>query len=98
MLRITKETQGNTVVLFLEGRIDTNTAPELETELKDLTDVTALILDFGKVDYVSSAGLRVLLSAQKKIGGQGGMKLIRVGEAVMEILEITGFTDILNIE
>ena len=82
-----------------EGRIDTLTAPELEKKLSEiLTGVTELVLDMDKVEYVSSAGLRVILKVQKLMHHQGKMKLVRVNESVMEVFEITGFSDILNIE
>mgnify|MGYP002626709185 CR=1 FL=1 len=75
------------------------TAPELETELMGvIDDVAALTLDFEKLDYISSAGLRVLLSAQKKMNTKGEMKLTHVNDTIMEIFEVTGFSDILTIE
>ena len=99
MLNVTKNTEKDTLTVALEGRLDTITAPQLEEELqKSLDGVTALILDLEKLEYISSAGLRVLLSAQKKMNGQGSMKVIRPGETVMEIFEVTGFSDILTIE
>ena len=82
-----------------EGRIDTLSAPELEKKLCEiLGDVSELVLDMAKVEYVSSAGLRVILKIQKTMLRQGKMKLISVNESVMEVFEITGFSDILNIE
>ena len=85
--------------IALEGRLDTMTAPDLEKELKEsLEGVTSLKFDFEKLDYISSAGLRVLLSAQKIMNRQGEMKLTGVNETVMEIFEVTGFSDILTIE
>ena len=99
MLSITKNKDNTAVTLCLEGRLDTSTAPQLESALKDCLDgVTALTMDMEKLEYISSAGLRVLLSAQKRMNEQGGMKLIRVGETLMEIFEVTGFSDILTIE
>ncbi len=87
------------LTLVLEGRLDTVTAPELENALKDaLNDVTKLTLDFTALDYISSAGLRVLLSTQKRMNKQGEMKLVGVNETIMEIFEVTGFSDILTIE
>ena len=87
------------LTLALEGRLDTVTAPELEKELKaSLEGVRSLIFDFSGLEYVSSAGLRVLLLAHKTMSRQGEMKLIHVGENIMEIFEVTGFTDILTIE
>ncbi|MBQ1631972.1 MAG: STAS domain-containing protein [Clostridia bacterium] len=90
---------GNALTVALEGRLDTLTAPELETALKDaLEGVGELTFDLEKLDYISSAGLRVLLSAQKAMNRQGGMKVLHANEVVMEIFEITAFTDILTIE
>ena len=87
------------LTLALAGRLDTTTAPELEGELKSSLDgVTGLVMDFEKLEYISSAGLRVLLSAQKTMNRQGSMKLIHVNEVVMEIFEVTGFSEILTIE
>jgi anti-sigma B factor antagonist len=99
MLNISKESNATSLVVTLEGRLDTTTAPDLEKELKDsLDDVTELIMDFEKLEYISSAGLRVLLSAQKIMSRQGEMKLIHVSNTIMEIFEVTGFVDILTIE
>ena len=99
MLNIKKNAENEALTVALEGRLDTTTAPELEAELKSsLEGVNALTLDLEKLEYVSSAGLRVLLSAQKQMVKQGGMKLIHVGETIMEIFEVTGFSDILTIE
>ena len=99
MLNINKKLEDKTLTVTLEGRLDTTTAPQLETELKsDLPDVTSLVMDFEKLEYISSAGLRVLLSAQKLMSKKGGMKLIHVGDLIKEIFEVTGFCDILTIE
>ena len=99
MLNISKESNATSLTVILEGRLDTTTAPDLEKELKDsLDDVTELIMDFEKLEYISSAGLRVLLSAQKIMSRQGEMKLIHVSDTVMEIFKVTGFADILTIE
>ncbi len=99
MLNITKSIQKTELTLVLTGRLDTTTAPELEKELKaSLDGVTALIIDMTALDYISSAGLRVLLSAQKTMNRQGEMKVVHVGETIMEIFEVTGFSDILTIE
>ena len=85
--------------LVLIGRLDTVTAPELEAELeKILPNTNALVLDMEKLEYISSAGLRVILKAQKAMNTQGTMKLIHVGESIMEVFDITGFSDFLNIE
>lgn len=99
MLNTIKTVEDGTTRFALEGRLDTVTSPDFETELKEsLTDTKELVLDFEKLDYISSAGLRVLLAAQKIIGADGQMKLINVNETIMEIFEVTGFTDILTIE
>ena len=99
MLNIAKNKEDAALTVCLEGRLDTTTAPQLEAELKESLDgVTALTLDMEKLEYISSAGLRVLLSAQKQMNGQGEMKVIHAGEAIMEIFEVTGFSDILTIE
>jgi anti-sigma B factor antagonist len=87
------------LTLALEGRLDTFTSAELEETLKNsLSGIDSLVLDFLKVEYVSSAGLRVLLSAHKRMITQGSMKVTKVNEEVMEILRMTGFADILSIE
>ena len=81
------------------GRLDTTTAPDLDKTIsEDIADTENLVLDFKKLEYISSAGLRVLLSAQKKMQKLGSMKLINVCEDVMEVFEMTGFTDILTIK
>ena len=86
-------------IIEIAGRLDTNTAPTLEKAInEDIEDTKKLVLDFKNIEYISSAGLRVLLGAQKKMQQIGSMKLINVGEAVMEVLEMTGFADILVIE
>ena len=85
--------------LIISGRLDTTTAPDLDKTLnEDIEGTTELVLDFSAVEYVSSAGLRVLLGAQKKMQKIGGMKLTGVCEEVMEVFEMTGFSDILTIE
>ncbi len=99
MLNIEKTRENGNLTCRLEGRLDTNTAPDLEKKLKDdLEGLENLVLDFAGLEYISSAGLRVLLSAHKAMAKQGRMELTHVGETIMEILEVTGFTDILNIE
>ena len=96
---IIKNLDGNKLVIALEGRLDTSTAPNLEAELKSSLDgVEELVLDFTKLEYISSAGLRVVLGAQKTMSKQGQMKLTGVNDEVMEVFEITGFVDILTIE
>ena len=88
-----------TATLKLIGRLDTSTAPELEATIDGCTaGMTELVLDCSALEYVSSAGLRVILKAQKLMNAQGAMKLIHVNEAIMEVFDITGFADILTIE
>ena len=97
-MTIEQKREGNALVLALEGRLDTLTAPQLEAELKTaLPGVTALTFDLEKLDYISSAGLRVLLSAQKTMNRQGTMKVKNANEMILEIFEVTGFSDILTI-
>ena len=97
-MTITKELNGKDLTVALEGRLDTITAPELETELKaSLDGVEKLTLDFSKLEYISSAGLRVLLSTQKRMNTQGSMTVTNVNATIMEIFEVTGFNDILTI-
>ena len=99
MLNINKTVGTGKAAFALEGRLDTVTAPELEQALKESLDgVSELSLDFQGLEYISSAGLRVLLSAQKTMNRQGEMKITHVNETIMEIFEVTGFTDILTIE
>ncbi len=96
---IKKTTDGTILSLIIEGRIDTSTAPQLEAELKSsISGIKKLHLDFTGVEYISSAGLRVLLSAQKVMNRQGEMVLSNVNEAVMEVFDVTGFVDILTIQ
>lgn len=91
--------KGQELTISIEGRLDTVTAPSLDKAIEEnLSGVTSLVLDLNKLDYISSAGLRVLLSAQKKMQKLGAMKLTGVCEEVMEVLEMTGFADILVIE
>ena len=98
-MEIRKEKKASALSLAIEGRIDTTTAPQLEAELRsDIDGVTELYLDFTGVEYISSAGLRVLLSAQKLMSRQGKMVLSHMNESVMEVFEVTGFSDILTIE
>ena len=92
-----KKTDAQTV-LEVSGRLDTTTAPTLETGFMQMEAACkSLILDFAKLEYISSAGLRVLLKMQKTMAAKGGMKLLHVNETIMEIFEITGFSGILNI-
>ena len=98
-MTITKNQNGTTLEIALEGRLDTMTAPELDTELnRNMPAAESLVLDFSKLDYISSAGLRVLLSAHKVMSCKGGMKVTNVNEIVQEVFEVTGFSDILTIE
>ena len=99
MLKINRTQEGVKLTVALEGRLDTTTSPELEQSLKEsLAGIEELVMDLGGLEYISSAGLRVLLSAQKIMMKQGSMKVTHVGETVMEIFEVTGFVDILTIE
>ena len=99
MLNITKNVNGSALKLILEGRLDTATAPQLEATLNEaLAGVTSLKFDLEKLDYISSAGLRVLLSSQKTMNKQGSMVISNVSPEVKEIFDVTGFTDILTIE
>lgn len=96
---INKNGSGNNLTLCLRGRLDTVTAPQLEEELKNsLAGVSQLIFDFTDLAYISSAGLRVLLFAQKTMNKQGRMVIRNVNETIMEVFDITGFSDILTIE
>ncbi len=99
MLSIFKELKESTLTLALEGRLDTGSAPQLEAELKQsINGVTNLIFDLKKLEYTSSAGLRVLLSAQKVMNKQGEMVICNVNEEIMEVFEVTGIVDILTIQ
>ena len=99
MFKINKTQEGGNCLLALEGRLDTITAPELEKEIQESKEgLTELTIDLDNLEYISSAGLRVLLSAQKIMNKQGSMKVIHVNEIIMEIFEVTGFSDILTIE
>ena len=98
-MTITKHQNGTNLEIALEGRLDTTSAPELEAALnQSLPGAESLTMDFDKLEYISSAGLRVLLSAHKVMAQKGGMKVIRANEIVMEVFEVTGFADILTIE
>ena len=98
-MQITQTKDGAKLVIALEGRLDTTTAPELENVLKEELDgVEELCFDLEKLQYISSAGLRVLLAAQKTMNAQGTMKVTNVCPEVMEVFDITGFVDILTIE
>ena len=97
-MEVLKQADGNKLSVKLVGRLDTVTAPQLESELKEsIKDVVELVFDFESLDYVSSAGLRVLLSAQKIMNKQGSMVIKNVNESVMEVFDVTGFVDLLTI-
>ena len=98
-MKIEKIQNENKLVIALEGRLDTTTAPQLEEELKNSLDgVTELVFDLGALEYISSAGLRVLLSAFKTMRIKGSMKVTNANELVMEVFEVTGFSNFLPIE
>lgn len=98
-MTITTNLNGTVLEIAPEGRLDTMTAPELEAELRRSMDgAESLIMDFSRLDYISSAGLRVLLSAHKAMSGRAGMKIKNVNEIIQEVFEVTGFSDILTIE
>ena len=99
MLNITKNANGAELVVSLEGRLDTTTAPQLESDIKSSVDgISDLILDFTNLEYISSAGLRVLLASHKIMAKQGSMVVKNASEDVKEIFDVTGFSNILNIE
>ncbi|MDO4520783.1 MAG: STAS domain-containing protein [Erysipelotrichaceae bacterium] len=100
MLNIKSTKENETLSLALEGRLDTTTAGQLDEQLKNDLDssVKNLVFDFKNLEYISSAGLRVLLSAQKKMSGAGEMKVSHVNETIAEIFDITGFSDFLTID
>ncbi|MBP9988848.1 MAG: STAS domain-containing protein [Ruminococcus sp.] len=99
MLNIIKNPEGTKLTMSLEGRLDTTTAPQLENEIStSLEGVTELVFDFAKLEYISSAGLRIMLSAQKVMNKQGEMVIKNVCDDIVEVFEITGFADIMNIE
>lgn len=98
-MTINKTSADNIITLALEGRLDTTTAPELDKEIDVVIEETAdLVFDFKDLEYISSAGLRVLLKAQKAMSAKGTMKLVNVNDSIMEVFDITGFVDILVIE
>lgn len=97
-MNIVKTMDGSKLNVALEGRLDTSSAPQLEAEMKALDGVSELVIDMAGLEYLSSAGLRVLLAAQKTMNKQGSMVLHHVNETIMEVFEITGFVDILTIE
>ena len=98
-MNIEKIVDGKKLTIALTGRMDTTTAPELDAELKQsVSGIKELVLDFAGLEYLSSAGLRVLLAAQKTMNRQGSMVVKNVNETIMEIFEVTGFVDVLTIE
>ena len=97
-MKIYKKQNDNELLIKLDGRLDTNTSPELEKELSSLDDVKKLIFDFSKLEYISSAGLRIVLSCQKEMENKGEMIIKNANDNVKEVFEITGFADILTIE
>lgn len=97
-MNIEKTFENNNLTLMPQGRLDSITSQEFESAIEDnIGDATSLVLDLKNLDYISSAGLRVLLKAQKMINKRGEMKVLNVNETVMEVLEMTGFVDMLNI-
>ena len=98
-MTIEKSLNGTELTITIVGRLDTTTAPQLEAELKQsVAGVEMLIMDFAGLEYLSSAGLRVILAAQKVMNKQGSMKITNVNETIMEVFDVTGFVDILTIE
>lgn len=98
-MKIIKNKKDDALELSLEGRLDTTTAPMLETELAESLDgISKLVFNFADLEYISSAGLRVLLSAQKTMNKQGSMEIINVCEDIKEVFDITGFSDILTVK
>lgn len=99
-MNIQKKQTGTELTIALSGRLDTNTAPLLERELADLTlgTIQSLIFDFAALEYISSAGLRILLFAQKTMSKLGSMKVTNANSQIMEVFDITGFSDFLTVE
>lgn len=98
-MEIKKEQSGSNLTIFIEGRLDATTAPQLDKEINaSLEGITNLVFDFSKLVYIASAGLRTLLVAQKRMKKQGSMKLINVNKDVNDVLEMTGFVDFLTVE
>lgn len=98
-MTINKALEGSKLTILLEGRLDTTTSPSLEAELKGALDgITELVFDFEKLEYISSAGLRILLATQKVMNKQGSMVIKHVNEVIDEVFEVTGFADILTVE
>lgn len=97
-MTLKKELNGTSATISVEGRLDTTTSPELEKEIQSLTEAKSLTLDLAKLNYISSAGLRVLLSAHKNFSKLEGMTIININDSIIEIFDVTGFKDILNIK
>lgn len=95
---ITMNKDDQKLTITIAGRIDTSTASDFEAKVEEIDDINELVLDFADVEYISSAGLRVILKAQKLMNSLGKMKLINVNDDVLDVFDITGFTDILTIE
>ena len=99
MLEITKEVNGDEMVVVLKGRLDTNTSKDMSSEVvAQLDDIKTLILDFKELSYISSAGLRVLLDATQALSGRGEMRLRNVSRDTMDVFDLTGFSNILKFE
>ena len=97
-MKIDLKKEDKKLTIKLDGKLDTNTSPELDSKMSELEGMEEVIIDMKELDYISSAGLRVLLSMQKVMNKQGKMTIINVCENVMDIFEVTGFSDILDIE
>ncbi len=97
-MNVSKTQDGNSVTLLVQGRVDTMTAPQLESEIQALEGAESLTIDLKDLEYISSAGLRVLLSAHKAYSKKGGLTIANPNDSVMEIFEVTGFKEILNIK
>lgn len=98
-MTINQNREAEKLTVALGGRLDTTTAHQLEKVLLEIpSEINELVIDMTELEYVSSAGLRVILKAQKMMLGKGGLKLTNINESIMEVFEITGFADILNIE
>ncbi|WP_414595223.1 STAS domain-containing protein [Candidatus Methanoprimaticola sp. MG2] len=95
---IIENMNGRDLTLKLTGRLDTNTAPELDARIRNMAGMDSLTFDMSELEYISSAGLRVILSTHKVMSKQGGMRIINVRDTVMEVFEATGFTDVMDIE
>lgn len=98
-MEVTKEAKNNELLICVSGRLDTTSSPVLEKELSEIEDnITTVILDFAKLEYVSSSGLRIILSLQKQMNKKGKLIIRNVGNMVKEVFDITGFSSILTIE